>query len=121
MINTDLYSRVLKWNADRDNLEFNSALEYRMLKEELQEFSDGASALDDVEMADALADLTFVVLGSLAKFAHSRNVDGFAIIDTIIKANESKPKERVNGKIIKGDNWQDPKEIIKNMIGKGKQ
>lgn len=111
----DWFARVAKWNEERDNLTYNSALEYRMLSEELAEYSQGASMLDEIEQIDAICDLLFVALGTLAKMAHSNGFDAYEAMEYVLEANEAKPKERVNGKIVKGETWIDPKEKMKVM------
>jgi len=112
----DWYSRVKQWNEDRENLSYNPALEFRMLQEELKEYSDGVSLLDKTEQVDAICDLIFVAMGTLAKMANEWDFDGHLAMEYVLQSNEAKPKERVNGKIIKGDKWQDPKAKIKAIL-----
>ena len=110
------FQRVYEWNRDRQNLEYNAALEHRMLTEELKEYADGVSLIDRVEQVDAICDLIFVALGTLVKMEYQWGFDVTKAMEAVLDANDDKPKERVNGKIIKGNKWRDPKEKIAELV-----
>ena len=74
--------QVAEWNYKRNNTNFSSELELRMLAEEAQEFKDGLAmyfnAISDeghlaalVELVDAWADYQFVLQGSIYKYLGS--------------------------------------------------
>lgn len=146
MITSEQKEAIVKWNRDRGNTHFNLRLEKDMLNEELKEFTDGLFDGEDVvEMMDAYCDTLFVLYGSIYKsnqtlgFEHAEikyyidaakwmkkmlnryipNCNNNIIsecMDAVIEANEAKPKDKVNGKVIKGDKWVDPKHKIKEIL-----
>lgn len=85
-----------------------------LIAEEAQEFADAEAAGDLVEMADALADLLYVVVGA----AYTLGVNLEAVLAEVQRSNMSKlgvdglpirilegPK---TGKIVKGPNFSEP-------------
>lgn len=58
---------IVQWNKDRGLTEFSKVAEWRMLKEELDEFQEAAT---DDEMVDALADIIVVATGALFKLGY---------------------------------------------------
>ena len=115
-VNSGFFTRCKQWNEERDNLDYNPALEARMLDEELKEWKDGVAMLDDIEQLDGIIDLGVVVNGTITKLCKKLGIDPYIAIDIVLRANEAKPKEKVNGKIVKGDKWVDPKEKLKELL-----
>ena len=59
-----IFNRVAGWNAKRYEQEYNHDLMITLLKEELQEYID---ATTDVDELDAFCDLTYLAMGGLWK------------------------------------------------------
>ena len=106
------FSRVSTWNRERQNLDYDSDLEIRMLKEELKEYIDGVYIRDKVEQIDAICDILFVALGTLAKMGETWNFSAPQMMEYVLTANEQKSKTKVNGKIQKPEGFIDPKDKI---------
>lgn len=85
-------------------------LRVRLIEEELDELKDGLRKRDPVEVADALADLAYVVLGSADRFGIPFN----EVFAEVHRSNMSKVCEdgtvlrRSDGKIIKPDTYEPP-------------
>lgn len=86
-------------------------LRMRLIDEELREYQDAYNNDDLVEMADALVDLVYVVLGTAV--AHGfHNFD--KMFDEVHRSNMSKlgadgkPIIREDGKVLKGPNFFRP-------------
>ncbi len=62
-------NRIVAWNRERNNLEFDGNLETQMLSEEANEFYMAETFVDQV---DAYCDFQFVAVGTLAKFNASK-------------------------------------------------
>lgn len=81
-----------------------------LLKEELDEFLNGESANNIVEIADALGDIMYVALG--AAISYGIPID--AVFNEIHRSNMSKlgedgkPIYREDGKVLKGPNYFKP-------------
>jgi hypothetical protein len=95
-----------------------------------------------VEMVDAWADYQFVMGGSVFKYLGSDRlfnwdsirvqekymyhiltdelkIEAFTLrlcLQAVVDANKAKGTEKVNGKIQKGPDWVDPKEVIKGLL-----
>ena len=67
---THILLRILKWNAKRNNLDFNIELEANMLSEEASEFFHSETLVDRL---DAYADFVFVGVGTVYKHLASRH------------------------------------------------
>lgn len=83
-------------------------LRYALIAEELQEFSDGLAAGDKVEVADALGDLLYVVLGA----AEVYGIDIDRVFREIHRSNMTKvsdggQNEKIH-KIRKGPEYSPP-------------
>jgi hypothetical protein len=59
-------SAIFEWNRKRNGLKFNKSLEESMLREEVREFFEAETIVDQ---ADALFDTLFVAVGTKAKLA----------------------------------------------------
>ena len=134
------YERIEKWNKDRNDLEFNPELEFKMLMEELTEIFKAPSLPEKVQ---EFCDLLFVEGGTVAKmkeydpfffsliiglgyFLHfymealDVTIEAFdACFDAVITANEKKGTTKdANGKIIKGDAYTSPLPEIISILKK---
>lgn len=58
----------------------------------------------------------FMMLEILNKAVPVGPVELELCLSYVIEANEAKPKDTVSGKIIKGDNWRDPKDKIRALV-----
>jgi len=77
-------NRIVDWNKARNGLALNSDLEVDMLREEAKEYFDAATFVDRV---DAVCDLIFVGVGTLAKTANAYHLVAkglFGPIDFVI-------------------------------------
>lgn len=99
--------------ADRFNLRLS------LIEEELAEFVYAAINNDIVEVADALGDLLYVVIGAALEYGIPLD----EVVDEIHASNMSKlgvdgkPIYRSDGKVLKGINYKEPD--IKGVLGKG--
>lgn len=87
-------------------------LRVNLMKEELDEYLEAVTKYDTVEIADALGDQLYILLGTVIKHGmHHVIVDVF---NEIHRANMSKldvdgqPLLREDGKILKGPNYLPP-------------
>jgi predicted HAD superfamily Cof-like phosphohydrolase len=92
-----------------------------LITEETQELAQALSDNDVVEVADALADLLYVVYGA----AHTFGIDIQPIFDEVHRSNmakvgaDGKVIRRSDGKILKPEGWTPPNvkgEIEKQMV-----
>ena len=112
----DFIEEVGNWNIVRDNLRYSPSLEYSMLDEELNEYMEAGITGDVVGQADALADILVVAAGGLVKLCKG-NIDKVQdILLAVTAANNLKPEEKVDGKIIKGDKYIAPEPMIKEIL-----
>jgi predicted HAD superfamily Cof-like phosphohydrolase len=86
-------------------------LRLRLLEEEFQEFKDAHAAHDKVEMADALADIIYLAVGT----ANVMNIPLDKVWEEVQRSNmdkidktTGKVKRREDGKILKPEGWQGP-------------
>ncbi len=95
-------------------------LRYKLIREELEEFREAYEKGDLVEVADALADLQYVVFGSVLEFGLQ---DKFVeLFQEVQRSNMSKLDEqgqaifREDGKVMKSNLWSPPnlKSILEN-------
>ena len=86
-------------------------LRISLIAEEFGEYQDALAAGDLVKIADALADLSYVVVGSAVAHGLTRFDEIFAEVH---RSNMSKlgedgqPIRRDDGKVLKGPNWTPP-------------
>lgn len=86
-------------------------LRYLLIEEEYHEYFAAAEAGDLVAIADALADLAYVVIGTAVAHGLTRFGD---IFDEVHRSNMSKlgedgkPIIRDDGKVMKPDGWEPP-------------
>ncbi len=83
-------------------------LRVALIEEELAEFRNAGEAQDLVEIADALADLLYVVYGAGVTYG----IDLEPVFEEIHRSNMSKGEptivRRPDGKILKGDHYRAP-------------
>ena len=107
---------VAEWNIVRSNLTYSPSLEYSMLDEELNEYMEAGITGDIVGQADALADILVVAAGALTKLCKGNRNKVNDILLAVTTANNLKPEEKVNGKIIKGDKYIAPEPMIERIL-----
>ena len=84
----------------------------RLIDEELAEYRQAVSSGDVVQVADALSDLMYVLLGTY--LAHGLQRHAEALFDEVHRSNMSKldengrPVLREDGKILKPSSWSPP-------------
>ena len=83
----------------------------RLLKEEVEEFENAHKNRDKVEMADALADIIYIAVGT----ANIMNIPLDKVWDEVQRSNmdkvdptTGKVKKREDGKVLKPDGWKGP-------------
>lgn len=95
-------------------------LRYKLLKEENDEYLDACVNDDLVEIADALGDQLYLVLGSILRHGLQHKIE--EVFDEIQRSNMSKLDENGNpifrgdGKIMKGEGYFKPD--IKRILNK---
>lgn len=88
------------------------ALRVSLIQEELNEYRQAAEAHDLVEVADALSDLMYVVLGTYV--SHGLQEVAEPLFAEVHRSNMSKLDEngqviyRQDGKVLKSDRWSPP-------------
>lgn len=63
--------KIVQWNKERNNVEFNLVNEHSMLQEELNELFD---AMDESDIVDALCDIIVVATGAIHKLGYNPNI-----------------------------------------------
>lgn len=91
-------------------------LRTRLIEEELDEYAEAARQGDLTEVADALADLMYVIVGTAVSFG----IDLEPIWDEVHRSNMEKEGggTREDGKIMKPVGWKSPdiKRLIEEQI-----
>lgn len=85
-------------------------LRWRLLAEEWKEYQEAVTAADLVEIADALADMVYVIYGT----ALSYGIDLDAVLAEVHRSNMAKAVDgkvvrREDGKILKPEGWEPPR------------
>ena len=110
----DVIGNVCSWNLDRDNTEYNKVRAYWMLQEEIDEYMEADNEVDE---ADALADVIFVAIGSLFKLAGGDTQKVHDIMLAVCAANDLKGRLKdENGKVMKSDTFTGPEEMIERIL-----
>ena len=112
----DFVEEVISWNVVRDNLMYSPSLEYSMLDEELEEYMEGGITGDRTNQAKELADIAVVAIGALAKLCNGDSEKVEDILLAVTSCNNLKPTEKVNGKIVKGDDYFSPEGMIEDIL-----
>jgi predicted HAD superfamily Cof-like phosphohydrolase len=94
-------------NLNRNEIVF----QYRLLLEELEEYADAAADGDLVEVADAIGDMLYVLLGTAISHGIQDKLE--AIFNEIHRSNMSKledgkPLHNEYGKVIKSSSYSPP-------------
>ena len=84
-------------------------LRRKLLKEEFLEYKQAENTNDIVEIADALADMVYIIAGT----AHKYGINLEAVFDEVHASNmkkfpNGKVLRRPDGKITKPEGWQPP-------------
>jgi len=88
------------------------ALRFNLLEEELREFKEAYENNDLTEVADALVDLQYILLGSVLEFGLQEKF--VELFDEVQRSNMSKldingnPIYREDGKVLKSKNYSPP-------------
>ena len=101
--------------------EKEAGLEYDMLQEELNEYVEACANYDKKEILDAIADITFVLIGTIVK--HGIKEDHFKLLmrevfrSNMSKLHKGKVVKNEAGKVVKPDTFSPPniEEIIKTI------
>jgi predicted HAD superfamily Cof-like phosphohydrolase len=86
-----------------------------LLDEEVEELAQAMEAADIVEIADALGDIAYVVMGT----AFTYGIDLDLVIDEIHRSNMTKTNVPGKGKLVKGDGYRAPRlgQVLDAMQG----
>jgi predicted HAD superfamily Cof-like phosphohydrolase len=93
--------------SDSDLIE----LRIKLLTEEVQEYADAARAGDMVEILDALADIGYILAGTIINHGMQDIYDdAFAEVhrSNMAKLVDGKVHRRDDGKVMKPEGWQPP-------------
>lgn len=101
-------------------LEANYNLRHTLIKEELDEYLEACDNKDIIEIADAIGDMLYLVLGAAVE--HGINIE--PVFDEIHRSNMSKLENgevirRNDGKVLKGSNYFPPnikKALFDNTV-----
>ncbi len=88
------------------------ALRNRLLQEELDELKEAVANKDLTEVADALVDIQYLLLGTVLEYGMQDKFE--ALFDEVHRSNMSKldeqglPVRRADGKVIKSERYSPP-------------
>ena len=99
--------------------ENKNLLRFHLMKEENEEYLEAVQNNDQVEIADALGDMLYILCGTIIEHGLQHKIE--AVFDEIQRSNMSKldldgkPIYREDGKVMKGPNYSKPdfSEILK--------
>jgi predicted HAD superfamily Cof-like phosphohydrolase len=100
------HAKVGQPDAPAPNISQHRELRVRLIDEEFRELRDALDANDVVEVADALADLLYVVIGSALQWG----IPLERVFAEVHRSNMTKERgsKRADGKILKGPNYSPP-------------
>lgn len=109
-----IIENICEWNETRGLTDgpIDVSLEYAMIKEELLELLIADTRVD---VADALADIIFVAVGSLYKLTKDVNKTK-DILMVVQAANDTKTNDTLGGKITKPEGFVGPESLIEVII-----
>ena len=87
-------------------------LRFNLMKEENEEYLEAVANNDQVEIADALGDMLYILCGTIIEHGLQHKIE--AVFDEIQRSNMSKlghdglPIYREDGKVMKGPNYFKP-------------
>ena len=99
--------------------EQKNLLRYNLMKEENEEYLEAVQNNDEIEIADALGDMLYILCGTILEHGLQHKIE--AVFDEIQRSNmsklgeEGKPIYREDGKVLKGPNYFKPnfEEILR--------
>lgn len=99
--------------------EQKNLLRYNLMKEENEEYFEAVQNNDEIEIADALGDMLYILCGTILEHGLQHKIE--EVFDEIQRSNMSKlgkdgkPIYREDGKVLKGPNYFKPnfEEILK--------
>ena len=99
--------------------EQKNLLRYNLMKEENEEYLEAVQNNDEIEIADALGDMLYILCGTILEHGLQHKIE--AVFDEIQRSNMSKlgndgkPIYREDGKVLKGPNYFKPnfEEILR--------
>lgn len=99
--------------------EQNNLLRYNLMKEENEEYLEAVQNNDEIEIADALGDMLYILCGTILEHGLHHKIED--VFNEIQRSNMSKlgedgkPIYREDGKVLKGPNYFKPnfEEILK--------
>lgn len=96
---------VCEWNESQLNMY------HTLIKEETQELQEAFNNQDRIEILDALIDIIVVTVGAI----NSMGANGEGAWNEVMQTNfakidteTGKVKKRIDGKVLKPDNWKSP-------------
>ena len=109
------YSETIKGHlGEQKNL-----LRFNLMKEENEEYLEAVQNNDEIEIADALGDMLYILCGTIIEHGLQHKIE--AVFEEIQRSNMSKlgedgkPIYREDGKVLKGPNYFKPnfEEILR--------
>jgi predicted HAD superfamily Cof-like phosphohydrolase len=92
--------------------ENKNILRFNLMKEENEEYLEAVQNDDQIEIADALGDMLYILCGTIIEHGLQHKIE--AVFDEIQRSNMSKldedgkPIYREDGKVVKGPNYFKP-------------
>jgi predicted HAD superfamily Cof-like phosphohydrolase len=92
--------------------EQKNLLRFNLMKEENEEYLEAVQNNDEIEIADALGDMLYILCGTIIEHGLQHKIE--AVFDEIQRSNMSKlgedgkPIYREDGKVLKGPNYFKP-------------
>ena len=112
----DFIGRIIHWNHQRYNQDFDHSLTFKLLDEELAEFNDAET---DVDKLDALVDIVYVAIGAMWKLGLTKWHINEAI-QVVCDANDSKTVRKtaahLKANIYKGDFFVPPEPALQEIL-----
>ena len=112
----EIIERVIHWNSERYDQEFDHRLTRNLLKEEVLEFEE---AIKDVDRLDALVDTIYVALGAMWKLGLSSTQIEAAIL-VVCDANDTKTAVKtashIKASIEKGAGFIAPETRLQEVL-----
>jgi predicted HAD superfamily Cof-like phosphohydrolase len=111
-----IINRVVSWNAQRYEQEFDRLLTKNLLKEEILEFEE---ASQEVDQLDALVDTIYVAIGAMWKLGlnETQIQDAiFAVCDANDTKTASKTPSHIKASIDKGTGFTPPEVSLQRIL-----
>lgn len=111
-MDTLIIKRIINWNSNRYEQEYNHHLTCNLLLEEVNELTVARNPVDKI---DALVDIIYVATGALWKLGLNEE-QIYRAIEIVCDSNDSKKVEKVDSSIKanidKGDSYVSPTERL---------